>query len=72
MFSKACLQALVSVIMNTEEIKNKWKTRLIWTKGMFTGYHFLWIEFNMLRLEVNKNDSLILIEQNGNDTLNLI
>ena len=37
----ACEQALDgmdSVIMNKWEIKNKWKTRLTWTKGMFTGY----------------------------------
>ena len=37
-FSKACLQVLVSVIINIGEIKNKWKTGLTWTKGMFTGY----------------------------------
>ena len=37
-FSKACLQALVSVIINIGEIKNKWKTRLTWTEGMFTGW----------------------------------
>ena len=41
MFSKACLQALVSVIMNIGEIKNKWKTQPTWTKGMFTGYTIL-------------------------------
>ena len=33
MFSWSCLQALVSVIVNIEEIKNKWKTRLTWTNG---------------------------------------
>ena len=41
----ACEQALagmegerkVSVIMSIGEIKSKWKTRLTWTKGMFTG-----------------------------------
>ena len=56
MFSKACLQALVPVIMNIEEIKKEWKTRLIWTEGMFTGYVELLTMSIIMRFLSEPND----------------